>query len=318
MPQPAEADRAAQELIALYERAQADIAAQLEAIATTPGKGNQRRRLRVAANRVDRELVRLDTAARTWHRDRLPDVYGLGGATASVQMGERWAWTSGHQNAVQSLASRSFDDLLSATRYVREETKRWLRDQVRRQAGLSLVEGRTAQQAAKALVSAAGEAVEAIGGPVGYVRYADGSYRTLADYADTALRTTTAQAYNAGSLNQYRALGVTHVLVTDGTACGWDGHDSGDTANGSVRTVAEAMRQPLSHPRCRRSFSAAPQGVTTGDQAARMGLTPTPEQLADQAATELARAASRPIVGRQPRTPRTARSARTARTPRTS
>jgi hypothetical protein len=308
MPQPAEADRAAQELIALYERAQADIAGQLEAIATAPGKGNQRRRLRTAANRVDRELVRLDTAARTWHQDRLPDVYGLGGAAASVQMGERWAWTSGHQNAVQALASRSFDDLLSASRYVREETKRWLRDQVRRQAGLSLVEGRTAQQAARAIVRTAdGAAVPP------YVTYANGARHSLLDYVDTATRTVTAQAYNAGSLNQYRALGVTNVLVTDGTGCGWSAHDDGDRANGSVRTIAEAMRQPLSHARCRRSFSAAPQGVTTRAQAEAMGLTPTPEQLADQAAAELARAASRPIVGRQPRTPRTARTPRQRR-----
>lgn len=309
MPQPGDVERAALELIRLYEQAQADIASDLEAIASTPSKAGQRRRLRAAANRVDRELVRLDSAARTWHEARLPEVYALGGATASVQMGERWAWTSGHANAVQSLASRSFDDLLSATRFVREETKRWLRDQVRRQAGLSLVEGRTAQQAARALVSAAGEAVEAIGGPVGYVRFADGSYRALSDYADMALRTTTAQAYNAGSLNQFAALGVTHVLVTDGSTCGWDGHDSADSANGSVRTIGDAARQPLSHPRCRRSFSAAPGGVTTGAQARAMGITPTPEQMADQVAAERDREAT---LTRQ----RVARQARTARTPR--
>ncbi|MGD9889699.1 MAG: hypothetical protein AB7R89_25750 [Dehalococcoidia bacterium] len=46
--------------------------------------------------------------------------------------------------------------------------------------------------------------------------------------------------------------GVTHVDIIDGDGCGWTSHTDPDTANGSRRTLAEAMAQPLSHPRCRR------------------------------------------------------------------
>jgi hypothetical protein len=311
MTQPAEVERTAQQLIALYERAQDDIRAELEAIAATPSKAGQRRRLRAAAAEVQRQLDALEATTATWLTTQLPYVYELGATATSVQMGEAFVWTSSHANAVQQLATRTWDELLSATTYTREETKRWLRDQVRRQAGLSLVEGRTSQQAARALVGAAGEAVEAIGAPVGYVRYKDGSYRTLADYADTALRTEVAVAHNAGSLNQMAALNVTHAECVDGMGCGLTSHDDGNPANGKVFPIATAMSYPTAHPRCRRSWIARPEVRSAAEARAAEPLR-SPEQMADQAAAEVERA--RTLTQR--RTNRQARAARAPRAPR--
>ena len=48
-------------------------------------------------------------------------------------------------------------------------------------------------------------------------------------------------------------VGVTHVIIFDGSECGWTSHDDGDEADGSIRTIAEAQAQPLSHPNCVRS-----------------------------------------------------------------
>ena len=57
--------------------------------------------------------------------------------------------------------------------------------------------------------------------------------------------------------------GVTHVVIFDGSGCGWDGLDDGDEADGSIRTIAAAQAQPLSPPNCVRS--SAPHVTDQGE-----------------------------------------------------
>lgn len=316
MPQPDVVEATAQQLIRLFRVAQGDIQSQLEALASQGDRVARRRaRLRELQRSVDALTRRLEADAASWLTAELPAMYELGASTAAAELGEAFQWSQPHVAAVQQLASETFDGVLSATSYVRDSVKVWVREQAARQTALSLLEGRTAQQAARALVSAAGTAVEALGGPVGMVRYADGSFRRLADYADTLLRTTTARAYNAGSLNQYRQMGVGWVEVLDGADCGWSRHEDGDKANGTVRKVGDAFEHSLSHPRCRRSFSARVDVRDRGEAATAVPTT-TAAQRADQAAAETERAATftRRRAARQARERRT--SARTRRTPR--
>lgn len=78
-----------------------------------------------------------------------------------------------------------------------------------------------------------------------------------ANRATTVALTETANAYNAASLAGYASSGLVETVnVYDGPDCGWAGHNSPDLANGSVRTLEEARRQPISHPRCQRAFGA--------------------------------------------------------------
>lgn len=314
MPQPAEVDRAARDLADLYRSAQQELEQQLAGLIGYRSAAARRRRLRDLDRSLTATLDRLDADSRAWLQARFPDVYRTGARDAAVQLGERFEWTDAHFAAVQALVDRTWDDILAATTYVRDSAKRWVRDQARRQTGLSLLEGRTAQQAARAFVSEAGEVVDALGGPVGMVRYADGSYRRLADYADMLLRTTTATAFNAGSLNVMTQHGVGWVEVIDGADCGWSHHDDPDRANGSIRPVAEAYAVPLSHPRCRRSFAARPD-VRTATAAGRAGTIRSEASIADQAQAEAARAElftrrratrQRRERNRQPRQPRNA------------
>jgi hypothetical protein len=308
VPQPPEVEASARRLIALFTTAQADIADQLEQLAREGDRVARRRaRLRELQRTVDAMLDQLEAGTRTWLTGHLPATYELGAGTAAAELGEAFQWSQPHIAAVQQLAAETFDDVLSATSYVRSSTKRWVRQQAARQTSLSLLEGRTAQQAARALVSAAGEVVDALGGPVGMVRYADGSYRRLADYADTLLRTTTARAYNAGSLNQYRQMGVGFVEVTDGADCGFATHNDGDKANGTVRPIAEAFAHSLSHPRCRRSFSAAVNVRNIGEAAQRAD-----QQQAERDRAEVfaRRRVARQRRERSSRNPRQRRSAR--------
>lgn len=86
----------------------------------------------------------------------------------------------------------------------------------------------------------------------------DDAYPSLASVVESSYArrveviasTEMARAQSLGIAETYRMNGVERVLIRDGTACGWDGHDSPDKANGSIRTVAEYRETPLSHPYC--------------------------------------------------------------------
>jgi hypothetical protein len=283
VPQPPRVAAAAQRLIDLFVAAQLDIDTQLAGL--TANQGRRRARLRQLQRSVDQTLTQLTGETQRWVETELPAVYALGGTSTERALGQRFVWGPSHLAAVQVLAQQSFDDLLQATRYVSESTKKWIRTEARRQTGLSLIEGRTAQQAARAFVTAAsGELVDEFG-PVGVVRYADGSYRRLADHADMLLRTLTANAFNQGSINQSKLFGVTHMECSDGTECGLTGHLDGEKPNGRVYPMSVAEQHPLSHPRCRRAWSPRVD-VKTPEQAATAAPSTTEAQRVDQAQAE--------------------------------
>ncbi len=312
MPQPAEVQAAADRIVALFRSAQAEIEQRTLAAATDPATTSRRRRLIELRRSVDAELAALEADTAGWLQGNLPPIYELGAGQAGVNV---FTWSQIHVDAVQRLAADTFDDVLVATANVRADAKSWVRAAARRQTALSLIEGRTAQQAAREFTRAgAGEAVDLLGGPIGVIRYADGSYRTLADYADMLLRTKTAQCFNAGTLNQLHGAGVSFVEVLDGADCGWSSHDDGDKANGTVRSVDDANQHSLSHPRCRRSFIGRPD-VTTKTQAANAEPSTTEAQRADQAQAEKDRAERIARSGRpRQRPPRQVRTPRPAPT----
>lgn len=334
MPQPVEVDRLAEQLIVLFRQAQASIDVEVAGIVVNPPSGGRRlRRLGELKRTVDAHLTALEESTTQWLQGQFPRVYELGGLAGAASTADAFGWTLVHTSAVQELAGDTFADVLEATTHVRGDVKTWIREQGRRQTGLSLLEGRTAQQAARELTrAAAGEAVDALGGPVGVIRYADGSYRRMADYADMLLRTKTAQAYNAGTLNQLGEFGVEWVEVFDGSACGWTSHDDPNKANGKIVAAKEARLHSLAHPRCRRSFGGRPD-IGDAEEAAGAKPSTTEAQRADQHAAEqrqeaavgrraAARAATKPAAARPSRAGRTGRArpsrpARAARSPRT-
>jgi hypothetical protein len=93
--------------------------------------------------------------------------------------------------------------------------------------------------------------------------------------------TETATAYNLAGLTAYTDSGIVKVVeVFDGEGCGWLNHDDSDKANGTLRSVDEAVEHPIAHPRCQRAFgptteegvAAKPKPVRTfadGDEAGR-------------------------------------------------
>lgn len=271
----------------MFDEAQASIRDQLAAITG----GRRAARLRELQRTVTALTVQLEGAARTWIEQRLPFVYELGAGDAASVLGESFAWTLPHVEALQTLAARSWDDLLSATRFVARDAKAWIRDQARQELTLSLIEGRTARQAAAALANAAGSEIGLF-----TVVYKDGSRHTIADYADSAVRAVSADTYNTGTINLSRDAGVRFMECIDGTDCGMNGHDDTEKPNGRVYPIEVAAGSTLSHPRCRRSWTPRIDATSTDTPSLR----PT-AQRADQTRSELAQSARVPRSTRRPR-----------------
>lgn len=84
----------------------------------------------------------------------------------------------------------------------------------------------------------------------GYLGIRGAVTETYKNRAETIARTELAYAQNILAVDRYHRRGVTEVEIMDGDGCGWESHDSGDKANGSVRTLEEFLQTPLAHPRC--------------------------------------------------------------------
>lgn len=246
----ADAHALADPLAQAYAKAWAEVESWERKLRSDPRRESQRRRLDAARRGIESDMADLDDAAIEWLSKQLPRVY-LGGGTDALTGGRGFAWNQVHQAAAQRLANGLHVDLLQATSNVRQSTKELVR-QVAGDQQLKLA--LTGQQTA---VSAGREMARILktSGVTALV-YKDGSRHGLAEYAQMAIRTTSAQAYNLGSLNAH--LDVTMWEVFDGPNCGWTRHDDPLHANGLIvhRSVAEA--HPISHPNCRRSFGPRP------------------------------------------------------------
>lgn len=77
-------------------------------------------------------------------------------------------------------------------------------------------------------------------------------------YAGRALVVAEDQIVRArqhAALERYQEAGIAMVHVSDGAGCGWESHNSGGEANGTLRTLIDASNYPLSHPHCHRAFT---------------------------------------------------------------
>lgn len=287
MPQPREITRTAEELIRVYVNAWQRIVEEQEAILGDPRRFRRRARLNELRTVVEEELDRLGVVTRGWLRTRLPQVYAAGADAALRQVGgQAFTWTTLHREAIQRLATDTFDDLLAATEYVRRDTKRFIREVAKLATERTLTTGRTAQQAARTVRDLLREH------GITAVVYKNGARHGLGDYSDMLLRTKTAQAYNLGTINTATERGFTRFEIFDGPGCGLTAHAAGPEANGMVVDADTALAWPLSHPRCQRAFSASvlapaaerPQGRFTTPRPARTARRPRTPRVARAAA----------------------------------
>jgi hypothetical protein len=283
VPTP-EADAVREELARLYRAAQESIDRRLAELAADPAaaarRGALRRQLLELSQDVTRIAGDLDSAAREWTSRRLPEVYAMGGADTAP---DTFGWAQSDVEAVRQLAVDTYGDLLRSTRFMRRDVKAFIREATRGQARVALLEGTTATRAGEQLARQLRDR------GVNAVRYKNGALHSIGDYSDMVLRSKTAEAYNRGAISSLRSAGVTFVEVSDGPDCGWTSHDDADKANGTIRSVDEAERYFIAHPRCARSFGGRPDITTPGQATQQRALRPAEQRRQAQAEQTRAR-----------------------------
>lgn len=258
------------DLVALWRAGQADIDARLAAVHAdilvelrTAADANRIVRLNAQANRLaelaDVAAHQVDDLARQTRAvlgSELPAVYRAGASVTSAAVGGSFTFTQPHRAALEVLAADTYADVLTATRFVEDDAKRFVRDMGRRLTGFTLTGGDTARQQARALERELAREFGRRG--IGAVQYADGSRHGFGEYADMLLRTKTGVAYNAGTTNQARQIGIVVVEILDGSLCGLTAHADNQLANGLLVPIEIAEAYPLAHPNCRRAFAPRP------------------------------------------------------------
>jgi hypothetical protein len=296
MAQPDAVGALADELTALYRNVQTDLLDRIEAIAADPNQHRLRARLNEQLRAIEQALDEVDTQAKVYLSRRFPTIYQIGAVEAARATRRPFVWSTVHTDAVAEIANETYDNLRRVTQFVRRDTLRFIRMAVRERTAAAVIGGQTATQAGRDLAKTLAE------NGVRAVRFANGTRHTLADFSDMAIRTSTALAYNAGTLNAGREAGVQWYHVTDGLDCGWSSHQDTDLAAGTVRSAEECAAYPISHPRCARGFSPAP--AVTNAQEAEAARQYVPEEQLRLGAEERERARTRTVDGRLNRSER--------------
>ncbi len=312
---------AADKLIDLYRQANARLARELAAAVSSPERARQVAKLNKLIITNAKVVAELQAGSKSWIVANLPGIYANGATVAFGTTAEAFTWTLPHLEAVQSLASRTWEDVAAHLQDMDGTGRRALRQMAADAGRGALLESKTAAQTGREIERWAAQQ------GIGAITYSNGAVHALGDYADTLARTVTATAYNDGTFTQCRTDGFDWVEVFDGPDCGWSSHHDSDKANGTVRHIEDAEAHPISHPRCARSF--APVVDVTSQDGADAARRYDAETQAQMAADERARARSAPTtlsgrprqsstLGSADRVPRTPRQARSPRTPATS
>lgn len=268
MPQPAALDTLQEPLIEKYQQAWSRVLAEQQDLENNPLKYRRRARLVEVRRSIEAAMKDLDGEAEAWVANQLPKAY-LAGASAGGGGVTADAFSQINQQAVQRLSNGLFNELLAATDGVNASTKKLIRAVAQDQALQKAIEGKTANQAAKEMR----RVLEAKG--IHAVTYSDGSKHGLGEYSEMAMRTTTAKAYNSGTLGAHAD--VKFFEIFDGPECGLSFHDDPTLALGLVVDRSTAEKFLISHPRCRRAFGPRPD-VTTAKEAKGASSTTTPGQ----------------------------------------
>lgn len=303
MPLPDRLIRKADRFADRYREVEAQADAVLSDVLDGDLTGSDKRRLRALASDLDRQASELADDARSFLMSQLGASWATGAITSQVG---RFTWTNAHQSALALLVDDTHSELLRNTRLMSRDVKQLVRSAGRLATLEKVGSGTPAKTAGRRLAD------RLMDTGVTSVTYADGRNIRASTYAEMLIRTTTANAYNLGGLNQMVSVGVRYVEVVDGADCGLETHDSGNKPNGRILPVDVAAAYPTSHPNCRRDLLPRPD-VTSDDEAMVSTSWRSPQQISDQANFEKYLQATS-TTGRQARTPRTGRA--TSRQPR--
>lgn len=178
-------------------------------------KANALRRLAEYQKAIEAYQEQIPEIAREYVRVVVGE-YAAGAAVGAAAVGISNTWTMADRNALASLASDSYGDLLRRSQDAGRTAREFARA-VRATAGEFIPAGASGDT----LVKAGREWRKALEERhrVSSVVYADGSMRSIQDYTEMAVRTKGRVAYNSGALARYADAGVGYVEVFDGPNC---------------------------------------------------------------------------------------------------
>ncbi|MFD6149359.1 hypothetical protein [Streptomyces sp. NPDC060243] len=222
-----------------------------------PGRGNTRA-LRTAVTVFQQSLAAFDRAvagfAARWTATDLPLVYQEGGLSM-LDIADRpyglWSWTARHQARITGVSAQYYADLMGRLQEALRRARVFLR---------------AVQDAARDMLAARID-VEGLraGHRLGTVVYANNAHHPVEAWARASLSWQAVTTANQGAAQTaLDELGCTHVEVRDGAGCGWTSHDDPDGADGTLRTIEDALAHPVAHPHCVRQLRPyiAPGGPT--------------------------------------------------------
>jgi hypothetical protein len=321
--QPPSVSASADAIIDLYRQAEQRLLARLRQIVGDRARQVEAGRVAAMIRATVAEIDQLDHRVAVELDRQLRGVYEQGGRQMAASIGGQWVQVS--SGAVEQLAATAVTNVAGTLRDVEAATKQALRRLTRLKAGDVIVGGQPLQRASELFSR---EATQQLG--ILTVRYSNGAVHSLADWADTAVRTETATAFNRGAFGQARQHRVRFMECVDSPLCGLDGHDDPYKPYGDVLPIEQAERYPISHPRCVRSWSGSPT-VTSLREAEQSGRFTDEEKAQLQEQERKLRAEQPTRTGRdlsvaaqarlhqqrQPRRPRSEGPGRQPRTPRT-
>ncbi|MFF8840465.1 hypothetical protein [Streptomyces sp. NPDC015130] len=197
-----------------------------------------------------------------WAATDLPTAYRAGGAEA-LTLADRdpgqWTWTPRHQTTITALSAQYYTDLTNRVREAVRRARAFLRDALTAARGRVDQFRRTPWPGRAALLDAH---------PLDTVIYAGNTRHPAAAWAHAAIAWQTYTTANTGLLRTTAdEVGANWIEVRDGPGCGWKSHKDDDEADGSLRTIQDALAHPVAHPHCRRSFRPRPDVISRTDYA---------------------------------------------------
>ncbi|MFJ9799828.1 hypothetical protein [Streptomyces sp. NPDC101145] len=183
-----------------------------------------------------------------WAAVDLPLAYREG-ALATMGYARRilrpWSWTPSHQGAITTLSAQFYADLTARLTETVRRAEAFLR------TALTTIRARLTRAAAADFSPARLRRDH----PLDTVIYA-GQHRHPVDaWARAALAWQAVTTANTGAIvTAAEQLACTHVEIRDGAGCGWTSHQDPDKADGTLRTIDDALAHPLAHPNCVREI----------------------------------------------------------------
>lgn len=219
--------------------------------AIRPGR-NAGAHIRAAALAFQQSLADFDRATggfiERWAATDLPLAYREG-ARGMLDRADRphriWFWTPRHQAAITSLSSQYYGDLMGRLREAMRRARAFLR------AAVDAARARHSRFEHARFDRTALNREH----PLGTVIYANDARHPVEAWARAAVSWQAVTAANHGAARTaLEQLGCTDLLVRDGNGCGWATHQDADKADGTLRSVEDALAHPVAHAGCVREF----------------------------------------------------------------